>query len=581
MKLRVVMKTAMYVLCFTLGLHVQTGVAAEARVARQAAADGIIVKYRSEQIGANLSERVRIAGLAARQRGITLTYERAGALGTHVLKLDREVSLVEAQEIARLIQSGDANVEYAEPDLILNPTFSPNDPDYPFQWHYYESTGGLNLPSAWDLSTGVGVVVAVLDSGYRPHADLSANIVGGYDFISNTTMAGDGNGRDSSALDPGNYCTSTGSNSNWHGTHVAGTIAAVTNNSTGVAGVAFGAKILPVRVLGRCGGNASDIADAIVWASGGSVSGVPANPHPARVLNLSLGGTSSCLTSFQNAINSARSRSSVVVVSAGNDDQDAANASPANCNGVITVAATNRSGGRAFFYPPQASNYGATVEIAAPGGEVVSVASNGVLSTLNTGTTGPGSDNYAYYQGTSMAAPHVAGTAALMLSVNPGLSPDDVLSILQSTARTFPGTCNQCGSGIVDASAAVNAVPAPVGYVDNLTISIYSAGAAWGYIQGGSFGTLTPNTTTTGKTYHSIYGWSNWVTATSGMKFIVCGFTSNPGSTWLTSISSNGSTIYGSAATFSYGTSGTWAGCGTWDWVGYITFWPQLSVTHQ
>jgi serine protease len=237
-------------------------------------------------------------------------------------------------------------------------------------------------------------------------------------------------------------------NSSWHGTHVAGTIAALTNNGTGVAGIAYGAKVVPVRVLGKCGGYTSDIADGIIWASGGTVSGVPNIAARAQVINMSLGGGGACDTTTQNAINSARTRGTVVVVAAGNESQNASNSNPANCAGVIAVAATNRSGGRATY-----SNYGTIVDVAAPGGDTGA----GILSTLNAGTTSPGADSYASYMGTSMATPHVAAVAALMLSKNPALTPDDVEARLKSSARPFPASCSGCGAGIVDASAAIDA----------------------------------------------------------------------------------------------------------------------------
>ena len=230
---------------------------------------------------------------------------------------------------------------------------------------------------------------------------------------------------------------------------MAGTIAARTNNSLGVAGVAFNARIVPARVLGKCGGYTSDIADAIIWTSGGAVAGVPANANPAKVLSISLGGSGACGATTQNAINSARSRGASVIVAAGNSNANASNFSPANCTGVVTVAAVGRNGGKASY-----SNFGATVEVAAPGG---SGGANSVLSTLNSGSMGPGADSYALYNGTSMATPHVSGVVALMLSVKPTLTPDQVTSILQSTARAFPATCSQCGSGIVNANAAVDA----------------------------------------------------------------------------------------------------------------------------
>jgi serine protease len=338
----------------------------------------------------------------------------------------------------------------------------PNDPMYSQQWHYYEAKGGLNLPAAWDKSTGAGINVAVIDTGYRPHADLSGQILPGYDFINSASIAGDGNGRDSDASDNGDntFAGQCGTGmpaqdeaSSWHGTHVAGTIAAKTNNGVGVAGVAYGAKIVPARVLGKCGGYTSDIADAIVWASGGAVTGVPANANKARVLNLSLGGGGSCDATTQNAINSARSRGAVVVVAAGNSNVNAANSSPANCAGVITVAAVNRGGGKASY-----SNYGSNVDVAAPGGD----SGGAILSTWNAGTSTPAGDNYGYMMGTSMATPHVAGVVALMLAKNPNLTPDEVEAKLKASARAFPAACSGCGAGIVDANAAVNAAAATV-----------------------------------------------------------------------------------------------------------------------
>jgi len=300
------------------------------------------------------------------------------------------------------------------------------------------------------------VVTAVIDTGFRPHADLNANLLPGYDFISDAAVANDGGGRDGDASDPGDWVSANecapgepAETSSWHGTHVAGSIAAHTNNSVGVAGVAFNARVVPARVLGKCGGYTSDIADAIIWTSGGAVGGVPANANPAKVLNLSLGGIGSCGTTTQNAINSARSRGASVIVAAGNSNANSSGFTPANCTGVVTVAAVGRNGGRASY-----SNFGATVEVAAPGG---SGGANSVLSTLNSGSAGPGADSYAFYNGTSMATPHVAGVVALMLSVNSALTPDQVTQILQSTARAFPATCSQCGSGIVNANAAVDA----------------------------------------------------------------------------------------------------------------------------
>lgn len=419
--------------------------------------DQIIVKYKSGSAVGHASSMSEVQMNMLSQRvGAGLRHIRQLASGAQLLKIESKRSGIRMGGMISALMA-DPNVEYAEPDIKMYPMAIPNDSRYNEQWQYFEATGGLNLPSAWDMAQGMGVVVAVIDTGYLPHADLAANILPGYDMISDLDVAQDGDGRDADASDNGDwepvgacYNGSPSSDSSWHGTHVAGTIAAVTNNSSGVAGVAYNAKIVPVRVLGRCGGYLSDIADGMIWAAGGTVSGVPVNANPAQVLNLSLGGSGSCSITSQNAINTARSLGTTVVVAAGNENTNASNSNPANCNGVIAVAATNRNGSRAYY-----SNYGAVVDVAAPGGEMSTGAANGILSTLNSGQTTPSTDSYAFYQGTSMATPHVAGVAALLYEVNPTLTPDEIESTLKSTARSFPATCDQCGSGIVDAATAV------------------------------------------------------------------------------------------------------------------------------
>ncbi len=428
--------------------------------------DQIIVKYKSLAVSPTAIGMSVASGNVAQQAqvlsqrmGINIQHRRQMANGARVFRLQRKRKALDLAQMLAKIQA-DPNVEYAEPDLLMQPLATPNDALYNEQWHYYESTGGLNLPAAWDTTTGAGTIVAVIDTGYRPHPDLVANLLPGYDMISDTFVSVDGNGRDSDATDPGD-ASSAGQcgpgqparSSSWHGTHVAGTVAAVTNNGTGVAGVAYGAKIVPLRALGRCGGYTSDIADSIIWASGGSVAGTPANANPADVINMSLGGGGACSTTTQSAINTARANGSTIVVAAGNSNTNASSANPANCNGVITVASTDRNGARAYY-----SNFGSVVDVAAPGGDVTTGSSNGVLSTLNSGSSGPVADNYAYYQGTSMAAPHVAGLAALLKAVDGSLTPDQIESTIKATARSFPGTCNQCGTGIADAAAAVASI---------------------------------------------------------------------------------------------------------------------------
>ena len=405
-------------------------------------------------------------------------------------------------------------IEYVEPDRIYRPAFIPNDPQYVNQWHYFD-TNGINAPGAWDLTKGSNnIVIAVIDTGILNHIDLNGRIVPGYDFISDAWTANDGDGRDNNPNDPGDW-VSTGDcgfgepaeNSSWHGTHVAGTIGASSNNSIGVTGINWVSKILPVRVLGRCGGYTSDIIDGIYWAAGLSVPGVPANANPAKVINMSMSGQGTCGTIFQNAIDAVVSQGTVVVVAAGNDNQLASDYAPGNCNKVITVASTTRNGNLAYY-----SNYGSAVEISAPGGDSV----NGVLSTSNSGITSPVSDAYYYYYGTSMAAPHVAGVVSLMLSRNPSLTPDQVLSILQSTAKPFPNgsTCNTtiCGSGIVNAASAVwNALPFTGNHFAYLPlISKQEVLPAWTIIKSENFEGTFPNTWSVFDNDGSTYGTYFW-----------------------------------------------------------------------
>lgn len=427
------------------------------------------------------SLKTAAAGIASSQgRALGLQQVRRLAVGSTVVRTDRALDQAESELLMRKL-AADPNVEYVEVDQIMRATLTPNDTRFSEQWGFGTSNASINVRPAWDKATGTGVVVAVIDTGITNHADLNANILPGYDFISDAAMARDGGGRDSNPNDEGdwygaNECGSgiPASNSSWHGTHVAGTVAAVTNNSTGVAGTAFNAKVVPVRVLGKCGGYTSDIADAIVWASGGTVSGVPANANPAEVINMSLGGGGSCSTTYQNAINGAVGRGTTVVVAAGNSNTNVSSAVPANCPNVIAVAATTSAGARASF-----SNYGTGIDISAPG--------QSILSTLNSGTTTPGSASYASYNGTSMAAPHVAGVVALMQSVAPSpLSPAQVESIIKSTARPLPGACSGgCGAGIIDADAAVTAAingttPNPGGTVLQNNVPVTGLGAASG-----------------------------------------------------------------------------------------------------
>ncbi|MGN6481725.1 S8 family serine peptidase, partial [Luteibacter sp.] len=315
------------------------------------------------------------------------------------------------------------------------------------------------------------------DTGITQHPDLDTSLAdAGYDFISDHFISGrTDDGRAPGGWDTGDWTTEEPwadecqmEPSSWHGTHVAGTVAELTNNNLGMAGVAHNAKVLPVRVLGHCGGYDSDIADGIVWAAGGHVDGVPDNTHPAQVINMSLGGSGQCLPDdpMAQAIAAANARGAVVVVAAGNSGDDASYYSPASCPGAITVASVGISSRLAFY-----SNFGKVVTLAAPGGGVYAgdgttgdpVQTGFVYSAINGGDTVPAEPTYGGYAGTSQATPHVAGTVALMQSARlalgqPLMAPQQVTAALKQTAHRpkvpFP-LMTPAGAGIVDATAAV------------------------------------------------------------------------------------------------------------------------------
>jgi serine protease len=440
---------------------------------------------------------------------VTAAYQRKLAVGADLLRTSRRLARAEALALIRQI-AADPAVAFVEPDVLrhavldiaapamLAPaTFTPDDTYYGvYQWHLKApdgaptsltsgtvNRGGSNANNAWDLADGTGVVIAVLDTGITQHQDIDSLLGNdGYDFISDAFVSGRPTaGRVAGGWDTGDWTTtepwvSTAGcpvrNSSWHGTHVAGTAGAeLTNNAKGTAGVAYGAKVLPVRVLGHCGGYDSDINDAIVWAAGGHVDGVPDNTHPAQVINLSLGGAGTCTAenAAAQAIAKANVLGAAVVVAAGNSNADAGGFYPAGCPGAIAVASVGVTSKRAYY-----SNYGSVVKIAAPGGGIYAndegygaqVNDGFVWQALNSGTTTPVANDsqYSGYAGTSQAAPHVAGTVALMQSARLALhlsplTPDKVLEMLQSTAiapAVTPPADRPIGAGIVDANAAVS-----------------------------------------------------------------------------------------------------------------------------
>ncbi|MGO4120105.1 S8 family serine peptidase [Arthrobacter sp. YAF16] len=481
-----------------------------------------IVSFKKTPGNATPNGRANAWGKAAKQQGVSVRELRALATGATLIASDKPLSDQAATDFMdSIVASGAVNA--VEPDARMTAVLTPNDTRYGEQWDF-TGANGMRIPGAWDVSTGSGSTVAVIDTGITAHPDLDANVLPGYDFVSDATAARDGNGRDSNAQDQGDWYAAgecgqtTAGNSSWHGTHVSGTIAAVTGNSTGVAGVAPNAKVLPVRVLAKCGGSLSDIADAIIWASGGTVSGIPANANPARVINMSLGGSGACGTTYQAAIDSAVSRGTTVVVAAGNSNQDASGFRPANCNSVVTVAASNPSGALSYY-----SNYGATVDLTAPGGDT-SVSGGGILSTLNTGTTTPGAAGYASYQGTSMATPHVAGLVALMKSKSPALTPAQVESTLRQGTRAMPGGCTKgCGAGLSDATATMGLLggstpPPPSG---NLLLNpgFESGSASWTSNQSDTFETGTA--ARSGSGFAGLNGWGKSTSYTVDQAFSI------------------------------------------------------------
>ncbi|MGO1071355.1 S8 family serine peptidase [Lysobacter sp. CA199] len=440
--------------------------------------DRLIVKYKRGSApalaAAAVDASLRSASLAAGSDPTgkpvaTLKRLRRMAIGSDVVASDKALNRAQMQALIRRI-ADDPNVEWAQPDLPVAPAALPNDTHFSAQWDLANDSVGIRAPLAWDTHDGAGAVVAVIDTGIISHNDLNANVLPGYDMLS-ASDGSDGNGRDSDPTD-----ATFRTQGILHGTHVAGTVAAVTGNGMGVAGVAPGVKIVPIRVVGAGQNNfASDLADGIVWASGGRVSGVPANPNPADVINLSVGAYASCaqVPAWQDAIDTATANGTIVVAAAGNNNSNVSHFAPANCNNVITVAASDRGGRRAWY-----SNYGASIDIAAPGGESCSPKTeffalnrfvnkpadctrdhlaDGIASTYR-------SNNYTYLDGTSMAAPHVAGVVALIqaASVTPRTF-QQVLGILTETARPIaPANCpGGCGAGLVDAAAAVTRARQP------------------------------------------------------------------------------------------------------------------------
>lgn len=321
-------------------------------------------------------------------------------------------------------------------------------------WNHADKPGGAKVVSAWPLSRGKGVVVAVVDTGITDHPDFAGRILPGYDFISDPSRARDGDGRDDDATDEGQLrCSSQGF---WHGTRVAGVIAAHDASGKRPVGVAPESLILPVRVLdANGGGTAVDIGEAIIWAAGGHVDGIPDNPTPAQVINLSLTASWPCDSFSAAAIKIATRLGATVTATAGDTffaGTDASMVTPASCPGVLAAAATLQTGKRTRF-----SNFGPVVRLAAPGGDAFPSSTGAIWTTTNTGCTGPEDPAHGWFEGSDAAAPHVAGAAALVRAANPALGPREVRHlIIETTSPLDPGACPEgCGSGLLNAASAV------------------------------------------------------------------------------------------------------------------------------
>jgi len=481
----------------------------------------VIVKYRADStmmrvLSARSTSAAGVQPLhaATLSQRLSLPLADGRVLGSRMQSLQGS-GLSSAQLAERLAALPD--VEWAVPDERRGIAAVPNDPYFgagqatitPTAGQWYLRAPSATLPSAinavgaWDITTGSpAVTVAVLDTGVRlDHPDLAGKLHPGYDFVESTRYSNDGNGRDADPSDPGDWTTAgycdagePATASSWHGTQVAGLVGAATNNGLGIAGSGWNVKVLPVRVLGRCGGDDSDIIAGMRWAAGLSADPY-VNPNPARVVNMSLGSTGSCPASYRDVIAELNAAGVTVVVAGGNATGLAVSV-PANCAGAIAVAGIRHLGSKVGY-----SNVGPQMAIAAPAGNCVNDFAPclyPLMTTTNSGSTAPAANTYSdgsnYSVGTSFAAPLVAGTAALMLSVDPALTPAAVRQLLQATARPFPAsgaeagvaacrapsaaeqlecycTTSTCGAGMLDAAAAVAQVRATMAPVPVAAIS--------------------------------------------------------------------------------------------------------------
>ena len=477
-----------------LGQQITTAATPTLNVADNFVSDEVVVKFRDMPATRSMQSVAQLAAAhgmttraGARDRAMLLGVRRQGghfaqAANAQPVLLTDNATLLGKWETMRAIKRlrREADVEYAEPNYIRHSTLVPLDQLYPLQWHYPM----INLPQAWDITTGSSnVTVAVIDTGVlSAHPDLQGQLVPGFDFISDTLNANDGDGIDSDPFDPGD---SGVGGSSYHGTHVAGTVAAATNNTDGVSGSSWATRIMPLRVLGLNGGTTYDIRQAVRYAAGLSNDSGTTLTQPVDIINLSLGG-GGFSQQEQDLFTLVRSQGTIVIAAAGN------NASsvpfyPGAYNGVISVSAVDINRQRAPY-----SNFSAFVDVAAPGGDATQDVNgdgnpDAVLSTGGEDTGGSLQLNYRFLQGTSMAAPHVAGVVALMKAVTPGLTPLQLDNLLASGQITQdlgpPGRDDEYGFGLIDAHLAVVAAQGGVSPVPPTLV------ASPGALNFGSLGT--------------------------------------------------------------------------------------------
>ncbi len=483
-----------------------------AQIGRPQPAPGLPSEFGLEKVAGDASREflLRLPTGAARARSL-----QALGAGAEIQKFSSDGESEEQQarrETLLALAALRERPEVASVSLntIFRPSFLPNDDFYTYQWNYPL----INLPQAWDLETGSpSVIVAVVDTGVRlDHPDLQGQLVAGYDFISDPSRARDGNGIDSDPNDPGDL--GSGAGSSFHGTHVAGTIAAATNNGIGVAGIAFGARVMPIRVLGRNGGTFYDVLQGVRYAARLPNDSLTLPSKRADVINLSLGG-GGFDQAFQDLVDAARAAGVIVVAAAGNDNTSAPSF-PASYAGVVSVAAVdlNRT-------PAPYSNFGPSIDIAAPGGDT-SVDRNGdtfadgVLSTLADDSGSAIQFGYAFYQGTSMATPHVSGVFALMRSVNSAITPAQIDTLLTQGKLTqdlgTPGRDNATGWGLVDARAAVIAAGAPD--TTPAALNVTPSGLNYGLVLG-ELGFVLANASSDPLSVSSVSDDATWLTVTA------------------------------------------------------------------